>query len=178
MSLNRRVLVFGNSGSGKSTLSKSLSEQEGLAHLDLDTLAWLPSIVDKAPPQRASLKESSKKLKAFTSEHEAWVIEGCYTDLLDLLSNQATDIIFMNLDTAKCIENAKNRPWEPHKYESKTAQDKNLDMLISWIEQYTTRDDVFSYQSHKSFYEGFAGNKIMYEVNTPVSTAPQKEPSL
>jgi hypothetical protein len=36
----------------------------------------------------------------------------------------------MNLPVAACIENARKRPWEPHKYASKAEQDKNLDRLI------------------------------------------------
>jgi len=43
-------------------------------------------------------------------ENESWIIEGCYTDLLNLLSPQANEIIYLNLPTDLCIENAKNRP--------------------------------------------------------------------
>ena len=71
----------------------------------------------------------------------------------------------MNLSLAQCIENAKRRPWEPHKYETKEAQDQNLDMLIDWIEQYETREDVFSYAAHANFYENFRGEKKMYTSN-------------
>ncbi|MCE9595769.1 MAG: hypothetical protein K8S98_16390 [Planctomycetes bacterium] len=38
-----RVLVFGNSGSGKSHLARRLLTEHGLAHLDLDTIAWAPN---------------------------------------------------------------------------------------------------------------------------------------
>ena len=38
--LMRKILIFGNSGSGKSTLAGKLCAGNGLAHLDLDTLAW------------------------------------------------------------------------------------------------------------------------------------------
>ena len=57
----RKVLIFGNSGSGKSTLAKELAEKEELAHLDLDTLAWLPVL----PPKRAPLVESESKIIEF-----------------------------------------------------------------------------------------------------------------
>ena len=56
-------------------------------------------------------------------------------------------------------------PREPHKYESKAAQDANLDMLIGWIRDYTERQDVFSYHAHRDFYERFAGEKLMYTDN-------------
>ena len=157
----RRVLIFGNSGSGKSTLAKELVKSENLAHLDLDSLAWLPVM----PPERAPLESSKQKIQAFISTHNYWAIEGCYADLLEMAIAEATEVIFMNLDVSQCIENAKNRPWEPHKYESKVAQDKNLEMLISWVEAYPERDDVFSYRSHMNLYESFPGKKTMYTSN-------------
>jgi adenylate kinase family enzyme len=84
----RRVLVVGNSGSGKTTLARQLAA-EGLAHLDLDTLAWLPA----PPPVRRPLAESAADIDAFTRRHDAWVIEGCYADLLAIAAARATELI-------------------------------------------------------------------------------------
>jgi len=157
----RRVIIFGNSGSGKSTLAKELMKKDALGYLDLDTLAWLPVV----PPERAPLKDSKEQIDVFTKANDSWVIEGCYTDLLELVAAEANEIIFMNIDVNLCIENAKIRPWEPHKYESKEAQDNNLEMLISWIKQYMERDDEFSFKSHMNFYESFPNKKVMYKNN-------------
>jgi len=156
-----KILIFGNSGSGKSTLAKKLSETKQLAHLDLDTLAWLP--VD--PPERAPFAASRNKILEFTNQNSSWVIEGCYSDLLELIISSATEIIFLNLDISTCIENAKNRPWEPHKYETKESQDENLTMLIDWITTYKDRNDVFSYQAHVKLYNQFPGKKTMHTNN-------------
>ena len=155
------ILIFGNSGSGKSTLAKRLCQSHDLAHLDLDTLAWQPTF----PPERKSLKESAKDINNFIKSHEHWVIEGCYTDLLKLVEQQSSEIIFMNLPIKACISNAKSRPWEPHKYESKAAQDQNLAMLVGWIEQYTERNDTFSEVSHLKFYDNYSGRKRMVTRN-------------
>ena len=157
----KKILIFGNSGSGKSTLANKIANTEGMAHLDLDGLAWLPV----SPPVRAHVAESSEKIQSFLAENNSWVIEGCYTDLLDLISSEATEIKFLNLPVDLCIENAKQRPWEPHKYETSKAQDDNLEMLIGWISQYVERDDVFSLQSHMKLYESFVGKKTMYTQN-------------
>ncbi len=159
------ILIFGNSGSGKSTLAKQLATgpESNLAHLDLDNLAWLPT----TPPKRAPLAQSKLQIEAFTQANKNWVIEGCYADLLELVAEQASEIIFMNLDVQMCVENAKNRPWEPHKYESKAAQDKNLGMLVDWIKQYDQRKDEFSQVAHQRFYDGFAGKKTMHCSNLP-----------
>lgn len=87
-----KILIFGNSGSGKSTLAKHLCKTQGLAHLDLDTLAWKPT----STPERKPIDESEEEIKTFISSNDKWVIEGCYTDLLKIVEQQSTEIIFMN----------------------------------------------------------------------------------
>lgn len=157
----RNILIFGNSGSGKSTLAKQLCKEHDLAHLDLDTQAWLPT----TPPERKPLSESQLSIEQFMRSCDGWVIEGYYTDLLEIAATQANEAIFMNLSVASCIENARNRPWEPHKYASKVEQDDNLDMLVDWIAQYPTRQDTFSESAHKALYQNFAGKKHNYTHN-------------
>jgi adenylate kinase family enzyme len=151
----RRILIFGNSASGKSTLAAKLALDSSLAHLDLDSLAWLPT----ETPQRRPLIQTEALIEEFLVNNDSWVIEGCYTDLLDILKDQASEIVFLNLSIAQCLQNAKSRPWEPHKYDSKEAQDANLEMLLGWIAQYDKRNDVFSLQAHTQFFEGFPGPK-------------------
>jgi uncharacterized protein (TIGR00251 family) len=156
-----KIVVFGNSGSGKSTLAKQLAGSKNLAHLDLDTIAWLPT----NPPLRAPLDKCGQQISTFVRAHDNWVIEGCYTDLLELAGEGCTEIIFMDIPVEQCIDNARNRAWEPHKYISKEAQDNNLAMLIEWIEAYATREDVFSFLSHLGFYERFTRKKTRYITN-------------
>ena len=153
----RRILIFGNSSSGKSTLAKKLAREWSLAHFDLDIIAWLPTV----PPQRELLENSIFKINEFVESNNNWVIEGCYTDLLEIVASKANEAIFLNLSVEQCIQNARNRPWEPHKYNSKEEQDSNLDMLIGWIEQYNERKDVFSFEAHHKLYKNFNGSKRM-----------------
>jgi adenylate kinase family enzyme len=170
----QKIIIFGNSGSGKSTLAKRLATDEKLVHLDLDTLAWLPT----SPPQRKSISDSAKEINIFTQNHEGWVIEGCYSDLLELLvENSKTDSVnllvkcvanemfFLDLPIDTCIKNAEQRPWEPHKYLSKQAQDENLVMLIQWIKDYETRTDSFSKKAHQTLYDSFTGKKTLIHNN-------------
>ncbi|NMP30127.1 shikimate kinase [Thalassotalea sp. M1531] len=156
-----RVVIFGNSGSGKSTRAKALASDNNLAHFDLDTIAWLPT----SPPQRRAIAESISLLDQFLSQNNNWVIEGCYSDLLTAVLPFTEEIIFLNLPIESCVSNAKQRPWEPHKYESKAAQDANLNMLIKWISQYATRSDTFSKAAHEKLYSEFEGKKTMFTSN-------------
>ncbi|GIU35503.1 AAA family ATPase [Shewanella schlegeliana] len=153
----KKIVIFGNSGSGKSTLAKQLCEKYGLAHLDLDLIAWLP----QTPPARKPLLQASVDIEDFINEKDSWVIEGCYSDLLQVAIRHACEVVFLNLSIEDCIANAKQRPWEPHKYESKAAQDNNLSMLIDWIAQYETRQDTFSLLTHQSLFDEFNGKKTL-----------------
>ncbi len=157
----KKTIIFGNSGSGKSTLAKSLVKEHQLAHLDLDKLAWQAT----DPPSRKPLLESEQLIKQFCAENDGWVIEGCYADLLDIVADQADQAIFMNLPVLLCQENAKNRPWESHKYSSQAEQDANLPMLLEWIDAYTARTDEFSYQAHASLFQSFNGLKRQITKN-------------
>lgn len=157
----RRVLVVGNSGSGKTTLASRLARDEGLAHLDLDTLAWQPT----EPPVRRDLADSAREIRRFTVCHDGWVVEGCYADLALLLAADATELVFLNPGVEACVRQCRARPWEPHKYESREAQDRNLAMLLDWVRSYPERDDACSLAAHRALYEEFEGPKR--EVQEP-----------
>ena len=85
--------------------------------------------------------------------------------MLEIVLPKSSEIIYLNLPVEACISNAKKRPWEPHKYESKEAQDANLDMLIDWISQYAVRNDTFSKSAHEALFRGYKGKKTMYASN-------------
>ncbi|EDY85070.1 hypothetical protein VDG1235_4704 [Verrucomicrobiia bacterium DG1235] len=159
-----RVLVFGNSGSGKSTLAQRLAGLTEIGHLDLDDVAWKPG----HPGVRQSLHTSFEAIDAFIEANPQWVIEGCYTSLLDYAAENANEIIFLNPGIEICQQNCRSRPWEPHKYASKTAQDKNLQMLLNWVADYQTRDDEFSLQEHLLFYNSFDGAKSELRSNEEI----------
>ena len=151
-----RDVILGNSGSGKSTLALRIARTAAVAHLDLDTLAWEPT----TPPRRRPIRQSVREIVAFMAEYDQWVIEGCYADLFAAPLGRCTRLIFLNPGIEACMANARLRPWEPHKYPSKDAQDANLEMLIGWIRDYETRRDTFSLRAHRALFDAFAGAKI------------------
>lgn len=130
--------------------------------MDLDMVAWEPGI---EPPRRRSLDASKLEILKFIDSEQHWVVEGCYSDLLEIAIVYATEVVFLNPGTETCIENARNRPWEPHKYNSPEAQDANLEMLIDWIKAYDRRTDEFSYVAHRRLFERFEGPKREFNSN-------------
>ena len=151
-----RAVVFGNSGAGKSTLAGALADRHVVAHLDLDPLAYEPD----RPGVRRPLDESLGLVREFTAENAEWIIEGCYASLLEPAIAAATHVIFVNPGIEACAENCRGRPWEPHKYSTREAQDANLEMLLDWARAYETRDDEFSLSSHRQLFDGFTGEGI------------------
>lgn len=156
-----KVVIFGNSGAGKSTMAKCLADQHDLAHLDLDQHAWL----DTQPPQRKPLSRSISAIAEFIAKHSDWVIEGCYADLLNFAMEHADEVRFLNPGIEVCIENCKQRPWEPHKYKTEQEQQANLGMLLNWVREYATRNDEFSLTAHKTLFDEFNGIKREYHRN-------------
>ena len=150
-----KVLVFGNSGSGKSTFAKQLASEHGLAHLDLDSIVWEPGKIAVQRPAHAI--EAS--LAAFVSEHPSWVVEGCYGELVLAASAHCTELVFLNPGLETCLEHNRKRPWEPHKYASKAAQDQMLENLQAWVADYYARQDQWSYHAHRRIFDSFPGCK-------------------
>lgn len=150
----RRIVVFGNSGSGKTTLARRLTSQHGLAHLDLDSLAW------DTPGVRRSLTESASAIRDFIGENSEWVIEGCYGDLVEQVLPDASEVCFLNPGIEACIANCRARPWEPAKYSSKEAQDRKLEFLLDWVREYESRTDEYSLARHRELFESFQGTKV------------------
>lgn len=159
-----RILVFGNSGSGKSTFAKRCAEAYGLTHLDLDSIVWEPGKI--AVPR--SHDAVSASLEGFLGSHSEWVIEGCYGELVAAASRHCTRLVFLNPGMEVCLENNLRRPWEPHKYASKEAQDAMLANLQAWVTGYYEREDEWSLDAHRRIFDTFNGNKIEHGDDNPV----------
>ena len=157
-----KIVVFGNSGSGKSTYALDQVENLGCVHLDLDTIAWQ---ADAVVPTRRPLSESQEEIHCFVETHEQWVVEGCYADLLEFVLFYANELVFLNPGAETCVQNARNRPWEPHKYSSPEAQAATLEKLVDWIRQYDQREDEYSLMAHRRLFENFSGKKREFRSN-------------
>lgn len=152
----QRILILGNSGSGKTTMARSLHDELGLAHLDLDTVAWNEAV------ERLPLAESAAAIEAFVGSHESWVIEGSYANLAGVALRFCTEFRFLNPGVDACVANCKSRPWEPEKYASPADQDAKLAFLLEWVGSYESRDDEYGLAQHRALFDGFDGAKREY----------------
>jgi adenylate kinase family enzyme len=150
-----RIVIFGNSGSGKSTLAHQLAENLNIPILELDTIAW----EQYQTAIRRSHADAAKDIQEFIKNNPSWIIEGCYSKLIQIALEYATEIYFLNPGIDKCLENNRSRPWEAHKFTSSEEQAATFEFLNNWIQEYETRDDEFSYSSHKFLFEQFNGKK-------------------
>ena len=98
-------------------------------------------------------------LTMFMKSNESWVIEGCYGELVEAASSFCSELVFLNPGIETCLKNNLQRPWEPHKYESKDAQDSMLTNLQAWVAGYYERTDDWSHYAHRKIFDSHAGAK-------------------
>ncbi len=146
-------------------MARALASLHDAAHLDLDVIAWEA----ERPGVRAPFEESRQRLLEFIGGLDTWVIEGCYTGLLREAAAYCTEMIFLNPGVEACVRNCEARPWEPHKYPSREAQDANLRMLLDWVREYETREDEFSLCEHRRLFAAHTGRKSEYTSNREAS---------
>ncbi|OJA04234.1 AAA family ATPase [Halomonas sp. QHL1] len=148
------MILIGNAGSGKSTLSRELIAKQPAARLSLDEVAFLAGTT-----KRRRIKDSIADVMRFISDNESWIIEGCYSDIIESILSDCEELIFLNPGVEACVANCRARPWEPEKFSSKEEQDKNLEKLIEWVSAYETRSDEYGLSRHRVLFESFNGKK-------------------
>ena len=157
MNKNARIIVYGNSGAGKTTHARRFEREYGLPLLDLDMIAWGTDW-----GQRAPLETSISRLSEFIESNVGWIVEGCYSDLIETAIPQCTELHFLNPGIERSVANCRNRieDWEKHR----RAEDERspLEELLPWVQDYENRSDEFSLARHRAIFDSFAGNKTEY----------------
>jgi adenylate kinase family enzyme len=149
-----KVAILGNSGSGKSTLARALAADAAIPMLDLDLVFWQPGTALERPrPERLAA------VQRFCREHEAWIIEGCYADLIEASFPWEPELVFLDPGLEVCRENCRRRPHEPHKYPTPQAQAERLEFLLQWVAAYYERDDSMSWRAHQALFARYSGPK-------------------
>lgn len=154
-----KLIILGNSGSGKSTLSKKIIANNPIPRLSLDEVAFNGGI------ERRSIEDSVNDVKHWISDKQNWIIEGCYSDIIEPILNHADELIFLNPGIDICIKHCQSRPWQPEKFSSRQEQDQNLNNLINWVRSYVDRQDEYGLSRHREIFNSFNGKK--HEFNNP-----------
>jgi adenylate kinase family enzyme len=86
----RRVNVVGTSAVGKSTLALALAERLGVPYIELDALHWEPNWTE------ASAEVMRERVRA-AIRPEAWVVDGNYSAIRDLVWARADTVVWLDL---------------------------------------------------------------------------------
>lgn len=124
--------------------------------LSLDQIAW-----DEGP-KRKPLEISVQLLNDFIQSNKEWIIEGCYSDLIEAALPYCTELRFLNPGTEVCVAHCYRRPWEPEKFSSPEDQAAMLARLVQWVRKYETRDDEYGLNRHRQVFGQFQGPKREY----------------
>ena len=151
-----RLFLLGNAGAGKSTMARQIIGSANIPHLSLDTIAW-----DEGP-KRKPFEASVRQLRDFIQANDQWIIEGCYSDLVEVALPYCTELRLLNPGVEVCVAHCHRRPWEPEKFSSPKDQNAMLDQLIQWVKDYVSRDDEFGLKRHRQLFDSFRGLKREY----------------
>jgi adenylate kinase family enzyme len=136
MSDMKKVLVVGSGGAGKSTFAGRLGERLGIAVIHLDSLYWRPGWVE--PPKDEWLSKVEELLRL-----EAWVMDGNYSDTLELRFAACDTLILLDLPRAVCLWRVLKRllmHW--HRIRPDTAEgcpEKFSAEFLRWVWNYPKR---------------------------------------
>lgn len=161
-----KVVLMGNAGAGKTTLARALMGDARIPRLSLDEVAFADG------HERRPLNESVRDVLAFIKANDNWIIEGCYADIIQSVLEHCETLVFLNPGVATCIKHCRLRPWEPEKFASSSAQQRNLDNLIQWVSGYETRKDEYGLEQHRRLFDAFPGRK--FEFTSVVGDAAER----
>jgi adenylate kinase family enzyme len=102
MGVVHRVSVVGNSGSGKSTLAAALADHLDVPWIELDSIYHQPGWVPLPAPDFRARVEA-------LAAGDAWVIDGNYTAVRDLIWGRADTVVWLDLSRPLVMSRVVNR---------------------------------------------------------------------
>jgi adenylate kinase family enzyme len=86
----QRIAVVGTSCSGKTTLARRIAETFEIKHIELDALYWQPNWTPLA-------KQAFRQLVEAEAAQDAWVIDGNYSVVRDIIWSRAKFLVWLDL---------------------------------------------------------------------------------
>ena len=83
-------MVIGTTGSGKTALSSKLAGKLGVPHVELDALHWEPGWTEPSV-------EVFRSLVREAISGDAWVVDGNYSEVRDLVWGRADTVVWLDL---------------------------------------------------------------------------------
>jgi adenylate kinase family enzyme len=149
-----QLFIIGNSGAGKSTLAARVAAETGRRSVDLDPFAFTEEMGVRRP-----LAESVEAVRAEMGDASC-VVEGVYADLVAGVMTREDQLIWLDMSLETCREHCMSRPWEPHKWPSKEAQDAHLEFLLGWIAEYERGEGPMRRPAHAELFAAHPGPKL------------------
>lgn len=133
--MSYRLIIIGCSCSGKTTLGRTLGQEMGLKHIDLDDLHWLPNW------QPETIDNLRTKISNAISGVDDWVITGAYSRTWDITMPKATHVIYIDLPLYIILYRFFTRTWRRLIKKEKCCGDNlerwgavfSKDSLLLWI---------------------------------------------
>jgi adenylate kinase family enzyme len=89
-----RISIVGTTGSGKTTLAKALAAQLGLPYIEMDALNWQAGWRDLSRTD----PEEFIRLVTLAVAADAWVLDGGYGLVRDVVWRRATHLIWLDYE--------------------------------------------------------------------------------
>jgi len=86
----QRVVVVGTSGSGKTTVAAGIAERLEMPHVELDSIHWTPNWTE-IPDEEFRIKVAE------VANRDAWVADGNYRAVRDILWSRADTVVWLDL---------------------------------------------------------------------------------
>jgi adenylate kinase family enzyme len=147
--LAQRIIIIGNSGSGKSTLAAQIAGALAVRHVGLDEIYWIDQTFLKKRGQAEALGMVREVARA-----PAWVIEGVFGWLVDVVSPRATLFVWLDLPWEDCEAGLLKRG------PVYGADASEFNGLLAWAQLYCERKTSSSRAGHRKIFDAFQGPKL------------------
>ena len=137
MPASHRILVIGPSGAGKSTLARDIGAKLAIPVVHLDRITWKTGWV-----QATEAEVRPRVAEAVAGE--SWVMDGNYSDTLDLRLPRATAVVWLDLPWRTYVTRAfarsiRNYGRDRADLAPGCPEQFDLEFLFSWVPGYPWR---------------------------------------